>query len=197
MPDLLLKKESPALSIRIQRGASLFSTVSVLLFFLMIALYGGLLFLNRAQEGVRQEIVDQIYIKAETLRPELLRQIFVLENRLKHLKTVLGAHTFPSNILVFLENQTLPQVRYRVFNFRRDTARVDLDGTAPSYAVLARQISIFEGAREIERIEFGGLSFAQGELGFKLSLIFNPAFLTARPAVGGTSPAAGGTSPQQ
>lgn len=180
MADLFLKKEAPAIKMRIEQGASLFFSVILVLFFITAASYGGLIFLSNAQDKTRQDIVDQIRLKGETLRPELLRQIFILDNRLKNLKTLLSAHPFITNVFGFLEAQTLPQVRYLNFNFTADGKRLDLDGETPSYAMLARQITVFEKNQEIESVDFGGLSFQKNQVGFKLSIVFKPTFLQLR-----------------
>lgn len=180
MADLLLKKETPSIQFRIEQRASLFFSIILVLFFMAVASYGGLIFLSRAQEKTRQDIVDQIRLKGETLRPDLLRQIFILDSRLKNLKTLLSRHQSTSAIFHFLETQTLPQVNYLNFNFSADSRRIDLDGEAPSYGVLARQIMILEKNKDVERVDFGGLSFRKNQVGFKLSVVLRPAALESR-----------------
>ncbi|QQG45673.1 MAG: hypothetical protein HYW89_02010 [Candidatus Sungiibacteriota bacterium] len=182
MADLLLKKESPEAKFRIERGSSFLFYLVLALFFLGLAVYGGLLLLNRGQERAREELTAQVRLKEEDLRPELLNQIFILDKRLKNLRTLLARHIFPSNTLRLVEADTHPQVRFLNFNLSTDSRKLEMSGETTSYAVLARQIALFERDPQVERVEFGGLSFGTNNLlGFKLTLIIKTSLLQLRP----------------
>lgn len=182
MPDLLLKKESPLSSLQIRRGGSLLFYFSLLVFFVTVASYGGLRLLNNAQGQAREELLAQVKTKEEELRPELLNQIFLLDSRLRSMRTLLSQHLFPSNILRFLEAHTHSQVRFLNFNFGADSRKLDMTGEAATYAALAEQIAVLENDQNVEAVEFGGLSIgAKNFVNFKIAVIFKPALLRLQP----------------
>lgn len=182
MADLLGTKESYGTSLALERGSSILLYLSIGLFFLVGAAFGGLLLLNRAQKESHVTLLGEVNKKEEDLKSDILRQIFLLEGRLKGLRTLLSAHIFPSNVIKLLERDTLPQVRFLNFNFDAASGRLDMTGEAASYSVLARQINVFERDPQIEQVEFGGLSILGGAnlAGFKLTIIVKPSSLTSR-----------------
>lgn len=177
--DDLLRKESGT-KIRFNLGTLFFSVVFIL-FLAAIVGYGGLLFLNRTYENTKNDFGEQIRIKRQGFNQKQLQEILALDSRLKNTRTVLNQHLFLSNVFQFLEAQTIPEVRFRAFNFSADGNKIDMTGEAPSYAFLARQISIFERNQEIESVNFGGLSFGNNVLNFKISIIFKQSFIQTRP----------------
>lgn len=182
MADLLLKKESPLQTLQLRQGGSFLFYFSLLAFFVTIAGYGGLVLLNNAQSKAREELILQVKSKEEELRPELLSQIFLLDARLKTMRVLISQHSFPSNVLRFLETHTNPHVRFLNFNFSKDTRKLDMTGEATSYAVLAEQIAALEGDPNVETVEFGGLSLGTKNLvNFKVAIIFKPALLGLKP----------------
>lgn len=184
MADLLTKRESSYVtSIALERGSSILLYISLAAFLIIGATFGGLLLLNRAQKEARTTLLDEVNKKEENLKTDLLRQIFLLEGRLKNLRTLLSSHVFPSNVVKLIERDTLPQVRFLNFSFDATSGKLDMTGEAASYSILARQINVFERDPQIERIEFGGLSIIGGSnfAGFKLAIVFKPTLLTLHP----------------
>lgn len=142
---------------------------------------GVLVILNRSRETQKVQFIAQNKTKEESLRPELLNQIAILEARLTGARTLLGGHTFASNVFRVLEADTHPQVRFSNFAFARGGLKVDMTGEAANYRVLARQIGLFEQDPQIQKVEFGGLAgTAAGLVGFKLSLTFRETLLHLR-----------------
>ena len=184
MADLLIKRQQPTAldKLRIESSRSIFFYVSFLLFLVTAASYGGIYFLNKSQLMAQDDLEKEIKLKEEELRPELLNQIFLLETRLKNMRRLLSGHVRISNVLKFLENNTHPQVGFASFNFSADSRKVDLNGEAASYAVLAEQVGILERNREVEKVEFGGLSLgADNRPGFRLTVVVKPTLLQTRP----------------
>ncbi|OHA02681.1 MAG: hypothetical protein A3J10_03625 [Candidatus Sungbacteria bacterium RIFCSPLOWO2_02_FULL_54_10] len=163
------------------RGVSLFFIVAASALVLAAAGIGGLFVLNRAQESQRDEFIAQNRIKEESVRPELLQQVVLLDRRLKGVRTLIGEHMFTSNVFGVIEKNTHPQVRFLNFTFSADSLKLDMSGEAASYRALSRQIALFEQEPQIERTEFGGLSAtSDGLVGFKLTLTFKPTLLHLR-----------------
>ncbi|MBI2056080.1 MAG: hypothetical protein HYT37_01765 [Candidatus Sungbacteria bacterium] len=183
MPDLLARKEAVASKIvSIRQESSLLFFVALLLFLAASSAYGGLFLLTTAQASTRDELTVQIQEKENNLRPELIEQIYALENRLKNIGTLLNRHTFSSNAFRILEAATHPQVRFTNFGFNPESYKVEMSGETISYAVLARQVNILERDPQIERVEFGGLTLTGNNLlGFRVTIIFRSALLQIRP----------------
>jgi len=182
MPETLLKHESAAEKVRAKYGKPAFLFISLVIFLVTLAIYGGLVFYNRSQKAVYQELVDELQAKKDELRPEILNPIFLLDTRIKNLRSLLSNHTFTSNIFKLLEADTHPRVRFTSFNFNRDTKKIDMSAEAANYAVIAQQISILERDSLVDKVEFGGLSAtANNTIGFRLAIVFKPTLLQLRP----------------
>lgn len=183
MFDLLARKEVTASKIkRSQQEGSLFFFLALLFFLAASAGYGGLFLLTRAQASTRDELILQIQEKEKNLRPEIIEQIFILEERLKNITTLLNRHTFSSQAFHVIEADTHPQVRFTSFGFTPADYKADMSGETVSYAALARQVNILERDPQIERVEFGGLTLTGNNfLGFRSTIIFRPTVLQTRP----------------
>lgn len=157
-------------------GFPLYASIALLL--LTAAGYGGLMFLNRAQQATQDQLVEQIRLKEEDLAPRTIDEIYALDRKLKNVGAALSSHVFSSSIFPFLQNETHPQVQFLNFNFIRADRKVTMTGVAASYAVLARQISILENDVNIEKLEFGGLTVDEKKrVNFILSIYIKPALI--------------------
>lgn len=168
--------------IRASHSNGILFYMSFLLFLLVLAAYGGLIFLNRAQQGAKEELFLQIDQKRQELRPELVQQIFSLETRFKTMQSLIQKHTFPSRTFTWLEQHTHTRVSFDTFNFDGASRKLGLTGIADSLVSLNQQIAIFQQDQNIEKVEFGGLSFRrEGGVGFNATVIFKPSFLQVAP----------------
>lgn len=181
MPDLLKKESALAQTFSEERGLFLFY-ISITIFLASIAVYGGLLLLNNAQERAKKEIIEQVNIKEQSIEPGLINQIFLLDKRLKNMQKLLVEHVFTSNIFKMIEADTHPQVRFLNLNLNADNHQIDMTGETTGYSILARQIALLERDPQIERVEFGGLSLGGNNLlGFKLNIKFKQALTQLKP----------------
>ncbi len=182
MPDLLTKKETIKSSTGPKYNSPLFSYIGLLLFFLVGASYGGTILLNSNQQKTKEKLIEEIKLKEESLRSELLDEIFLLDERLKNMGSLLHKHTFTSNIFKLIEADVHPSVRFSSFNLNTDSRKIDMSGEAASYTALSKQIGIFERNAQIEKVEFGGLSSGPNNLiGFRLTIILRPGIFLLRP----------------
>ena len=181
MAEMSLQQQSSFSRLYDGSGAALFLYVGIGIFMLALIGSGGLVILNRGETAAREELVAQNRLKEESLRPELLNQFVVLDNRLKGIRELFATHNFTSNVFRVIEVNTHPQVRFANFSFAADSLRSDMGGEAASYHALAQQIAILEREAQIQKVEFGGLSaVGEGFIGFKLSLTFKPDLLRLR-----------------
>lgn len=151
---------------------------AIVLLLLTAAGYGGLFFLNRAQQATQDQLVDQIRLKEEDLAPRTIDEIYALDRKLKNVGAALSSHVFASSIFPFLQNETHPQVQFMNFSFMRTDRKITMTGVAASYAVLARQISILENDPNVEKLEFGGLTVDdKKKVNFSLTIYVKPALI--------------------
>mgnify|MGYP001592813218 FL=1 len=182
MAEFLIKQGASARRFSFERGGSLFFSGSLILFILTLAGLGGLILLNKTTADQRDRIAAQNREKEESVRPEELESVANLDRRLKNLRVLLDNHAFASNVFAVIEQNTHPEARFTTFNFSAESRKLDMSGETTSYSALSRQIAMFERAAQIERVEFGGLSAAEGKfVSFKISIIFKPTLLSIRP----------------
>ncbi|MDD5438437.1 MAG: hypothetical protein PHC70_04830 [Patescibacteria group bacterium] len=84
-----------------------------------------------------------------------------LEPRLMALSGLLDKHVSVLNVLKLLEQRTLSTVSYGGF-MMDNSGQIQLSVTAPSYAVAAKQLQIFQESPEIKSVEANAFSYAEG-----------------------------------
>lgn len=162
--------------------ATVLLVVALIAAFLSAGAFGALVIVTRRQAAAHAAFTKQVQGKELELRSELLGQITALDTRLKNIRTLLAKHPFNSNILAVVERASHPQARFRSFNFTTQSRKLDMDGEAPAYRIVTRQIEIFERDPAVERVEFGGLGAnAENRVSFKVSLVFKPDILRLAP----------------
>ena len=185
MADFLIKKEKTADRFAMFRpGTGLILRVSLGLFILSLVSYAVLIFIDRSQVKTEENLLQEVRVRQDELRPELVNQIFTLESKLASIQTLINKHPFSSNILKFLEENTLPNIRFLTFDFKSDTGRLEMSGDAASYAALTEQIILFERNSRVEKVEFGGLTLGAGNLvNFRLTMVFKPVLVRTPPFI--------------
>lgn len=180
LADAIFEKKSVSTRI-IEAGVVLFY-LSLAVFLLIAATIGGVFFLNRAQLQAQEQLRQQIKTKETNLETGVLSQIFLLDKRLKNLRKILSTHVAPSNVISFLELNTLPDVRLGSLNVDIAARRMDTGAVAANFATVAKQIGIFERSDQVERVEFGGLSIGnERQISFRLSITFKEGFMIYKP----------------
>lgn len=176
-------QQSFACAIRQERGGFLALFATFTIFLLTIAAYGGLILLNRTQSKALHEITSQIQQKEEIFEDDSIKEILLLDYRLKNIRSLLTQHLFVSNLFHVIEADTLPQTNFLDFNFLAKERMITLKGETFSYALLAQQMTIFEDDPGIEQAVFEGLSRSgDSKVQFELKLTLKPSLLQAKPS---------------
>lgn len=150
-------------------------------FIITIAAYGGLILLARTQNKAVEAIAAQIQEKQKEFNPTIVEELIQLDMRFKNIGTLITKHPFASTVLGIIERNTIPQVRFAGFDFTTHLGKVVMEGTAPTYALLARQLIIFEEDTDFNSVEFGGLARSEEGIGFDLTLVVKPEVLISKP----------------
>ena len=147
------------------------------LFFFVISIsgYAGLYYLNKSQEATQEQLIQQIRQKEDDLRPKLLDEIFSLQKKIKLILGVLSSHQFSRNTFDLIERDTHPRVSFDSYTFSPKNYQIHLKGEADNYAVIARQIAFLEGDKEINKVEFGGLTLKENNrVSFTMTIYVMP-----------------------
>lgn len=150
-------------------------------FIITIAAYGGLILLTRTQNKAVEAIATQIQEKQKEFDPTTVEEFIQLDTRFKNIGILITQHPLASTVLSIIERDTIPQVRFGDFDFTTHLGKVVMKGTAPTYALLARQLIIFEEDAELSSVEFGGLARSDEGIGFDLTLVVKPEVLIKKP----------------
>lgn len=106
---------------------------------------------------------------------EMEKQIFDYQKKINDYAILIGDHRIFSNILSYLEQNTLPSVWFLRFNMEGKDANIILSGETESVEILSRQISVFEESQYLTKITV--LSSTLGDnnkINFNLALSLDP-----------------------
>ena len=171
-PDLIKLKTGPsAKHLALNVSGSFFFFISVGVFVIVTGAYGGFFLLNRNFEQRAEGLTEDIRMKETELRNDL-KNIFLVESRLKNLKTLIEAHRMPSKIIAFLEETTLKSVRFASLALSVSERKLNLVAETENFVTLAQQISLLERHPNVTSVEFGGLSLSPRGVVFTLQIIF-------------------------
>jgi len=109
---------------------------------------------------------------------EMEKQIFVQQKRINDYAPLIKEHKIPSNVLAFLEKNTLPNVWYSRFSVGNKSADITLSGEAESVEIFSKQVSVFEQNEYVTKITV--LNSTPGEKGrvtFNLVISLDPKIL--------------------
>lgn len=103
------------------------------------------------------------------------KQIFDEQKRINDYVPLVQDHRISSNILVFLEKNTLPSVWFSRFSMGGANADITLSGEAESVEIFSRQVSIFEESEYLTKITVLGSTLGeQNRISFNLVLSLDP-----------------------
>ena len=101
-------------------------------------------------------------------------EFLAFQTQLINLKNVLDTHSSPSKILKLLEAHTNARVQYTNLTFSVPDRRVEVQGIAPTYDILAEQLQAFANMKELTRYEMGNARIKEGgAVNFSANLFLN------------------------
>ncbi len=169
---LILKGEAAGGRISV----NLFLSFGMIVFFLMIALSGGV-YLYRAV--IRNKIAEEgiALQKAEkAFELPLIADIKRLDNRIAAATIILGNHTVVSPVFDMLETLTLKTVRFTGFDYTNvNGPKISLDGEAKSYTSVALLADSFAENEKIKNPVFSNLNLNEkGDVNFSFTSPLDP-----------------------
>ena len=147
------------------------------LFIFSLFVYFGLRFGYESYISTQAEDLDmRIEELGQRVSQEDQQGFINFYSQLINLRKVLDQHGFSVNIFGFLERNTLGDVYYNDANFLALDSALVLKGVANSSETLVSQLTLFDGAEEIDRVVLNQMSSGRGVVTFGVTLFFNPDF---------------------
>jgi len=133
-------------------------------------LYGWKIFLNKKVENLNSELQQITGQRDASLESRLQNLNAVLEV----FKTVLDDHHYWTLFFKVIEERTLNTITFKSFDGDDAASAVIMDGSAPSYGVLAQQVKIFENTPGIVSAYASSIALSEtGRVNFNIKIAFS------------------------
>lgn len=119
---------------------------------------GGAFFLRTFQERQIEALRDRLSDLVDELDPATVRAMETFDKKLALAANLLDEHTYSSQVLTFLSQTTLKDVRFSSFAFSAKERAVTLAAEAKGYSALIKQINFFRAQPSVETIDAGSVS---------------------------------------
>jgi hypothetical protein len=104
-------------------------------------------------------------------------EFLAFQAQLINLKGVLDKHGSTTKVLKLLEAHTNSRIQYTGLNFSFADKKVEVQGIAPSFEILAEQLQAYATTKEIVRQELGNSRVKEGgAVNFTVVLYLSPSF---------------------
>lgn len=178
-PSIIAKNLTADLrSKALPRAMGIFVVLGLLLLVFTLAFGGIVFFYKRLQEknvAARQESFTRAEAEFE---PALVAEFTRVSRAIDASKSLVKQHTSLSRVFDFLEEATLPEVRFTTFSFSVETLTLVMNGEAKGYTKLSQQAAVFEQSQFVEKVKLSNLSLIDaGKVGFAIQLVLKPEIL--------------------
>lgn len=175
MPKKSLSSQSVS---RGGRGGFVF--LSFLIFILSAALWGGLhMYKNYLNDNIAR-LGKSIEDKKASFEIPSVNEVTGFSEKISIAKKLLAEHKAFSNVLDFLHDFTMKDVRFNGLDYSSEGGEpsLTLPGTTGSYGSLMSQIQALEKYNLVKQVSVYGLSSdAKGIVNFSLKIILDPAIM--------------------
>ena len=163
------------------RGLGIFTGFALMIFLVSAALWGALFLYENFLKKQISEKESSLKIAQSKLEPTLITSLAQLAGKIDAAKSLIKNHKAPSSIFVFLQDNTLKDVRFKDFDFSvpgEGESSVSMSGVAKSYSALALQANALEKNNDVRKASFSGFKLDKnGWVNFEVEIIFNPSIL--------------------
>ncbi len=152
-----------------QKGRqSVFLLIGVLVFGLVVAMYGGLygykVFITKSNEEKKVQVEKAI----KDFEPELTQKLTLIKNRIEAAKTLLDNHKAVSLLFSLLELNTVQVLRFSdvSYSYMPDTKKIAIamKGESRSYNAIAYQSDVFSKIDQLSSPIFSNLAITESGL---------------------------------
>lgn len=162
-------------------GGGGFVWLSFLIFILSAALWGGLyMYKNYLNDGIAR-LGKSIENQKASFEIPTVNEVTGFSEKISVAKKLLAEHEAFSNVLDFLQDFTMKDVRFNDLNYSSAESgepSLALSGTTKNYGRLTAQIQSLEKYNQVKMVSVSGLSLdASGAVKFNLKIILDSAIL--------------------
>lgn len=152
-----------------------------------ILTYGVFAYKYYIQDQEINEINEKMLAFPTVQQKEQEKEVFDYKKKIDDFSAILNNQKFFSNVFVFMEKNTLPNVSFSLFDITESLREVRLSGETDNMSSLSHQIQVFEENKDYVK----SISVLNSQLGangatkFVLNIsfhpqIFNPDFLSEK-----------------
>lgn len=165
---------------------------TLFIFGLMLVIFLGIKFGYGPYLDKKAQTLDaSISEKSQSLNQGQVDNFIKFYSQVANFKTLLSQHVFGSNILNFLEENTLKTLNYTSFSLDVARQEIKISGIAPDYEVLSQQLEIFRQSGSIKDIAFKNSSNNdKGGINFDATLTLKDDFFKGVPILSSASTSA-------
>lgn len=141
--------------------------------------FGGIVFFYKKLQEKNVVALQESFTRAEAeFEPALVAEFTRVSRAIDASKSLVKQHTALSRVFDFLEEATLPEVRFTTFSFSVETLTLVMNGEAKGYTKLSQQAAVLEQSQFVEKVKLSNLSLIDaGKVGFAIQLVLKPEIL--------------------
>lgn len=186
IPKKPMVQEAVSSNAPVSRPVGILSSLSLVIFFITLALGGGVYFWEQYQVKKVALLADSVTKVEKEFEPQLITQLQLLDKQLRNANILVKNHSVASPLFDLLELSTLKQVQFGKFDYAVDEKagiQVRMSGLADSYQSIAQQADVLGASTFLKNVIFSNFFLnPQGKVSFDLSFGITPEFLNFQTA---------------
>ncbi|MEK7553465.1 MAG: hypothetical protein AAB504_02160 [Patescibacteria group bacterium] len=146
---------------------------TVLIYFGMVFGYGPYL------KSKTRSLDQKISVLNQSVDETQQKQIITFFSQMTNIQSLLSKHKTFSQVFDFIERSTYPQINYSDFKFSAAEMEIKIEGTAPSYNDLIKELALYKQSPEVKttQLENSSAQEQSKEVRFSVKLILDPQFI--------------------
>jgi hypothetical protein len=165
----------------ISRGSSysFFSVISIVIVVVAVVLFGGSYFYRLTLQKQRDSVTVDIAAKTKTFDMDFLKEVTMLDKRIKASNEVLAKHTLVSPVFNKLSQLSLKTIQCTKFEMSQGSTgmvNVKMAGRAVNYAAIASESDVLTGVNTTKNTYFINPIFSNLNLDDKARVSFDLTF---------------------
>jgi hypothetical protein len=173
--------EAPKSGAPVSRPVGLISTLVTVLFFVTLAIAGGIYFWKSYETKNVAVLAESVAKVEKAFDPQSITKLQSLDRQLKNGSTLVKNHIVASPIFDVLELSTIKQIRFTKLDISRDDVKgtlVKMSGESDGYESIAQQSDAFGANTSIKDAIFSNFFLtSKGRVSFDLSFGVTPDFV--------------------
>jgi hypothetical protein len=171
------KKRSSIGALALKKAKEPKKLIYIAIFIIGILLFFGFYALvKNHQSSLRKEII-RLKERTEELEKERTKlrkegQLTDFQNKLNTLSSLVEQHTYWTTVFEFLQEATLPKVKFNNFSAKLSDKSINLNGNTISFTRLAEQMVNFKDNALVDELKLSSLAISEEgiKFGFKIQL---------------------------